>query len=164
MQADTRASFTRLMAQHGPGLSRVVASYARPGADHDDLAQEVALAIWRALPTFRGESSERTFVFRIAHLRGLTFVARRRPPAEEGREIEDQRPGPEREADGRERVARLFAAMRRLPVSYRQVLTLALEEMPHAEIAVCLGIAEGNVAVRLSRARAALRRELEEES
>ena len=36
----------------------------------------------QAFPNLRGESSERTFVFRIAHNRGLTFVARRRPPAE----------------------------------------------------------------------------------
>jgi RNA polymerase sigma-70 factor (ECF subfamily) len=42
------------------------------------------------------------------------------------------------------------------------VLTLALEELPHAEIAAALGISEGNVAVRLSRARAALRSLLKE--
>ena len=39
--------------------------------------------------------------------------------------------------------------------------TLALEELPHAEIAACLGITVDNVAVRLNRARAALRRELD---
>jgi RNA polymerase sigma-70 factor (ECF subfamily) len=152
------------MQAHGPGLSRVIAAYARPGADQDDLGQEVALAVWQALPHFRGESSERTFVFRIAHNRGLTFVARRRPPAEAKDEPASNAPGPEREVDGRRRVERLFAAMRRLPVSYRQVLTLALEEMPHAEIATCLGITEGNVAVRLNRARTALKRELGGES
>jgi RNA polymerase sigma factor (sigma-70 family) len=162
---DRARAYARLMEAHGPGLSRVIAAYARPGADQDDLGQEVALAVWQALPHFRGESSERTFVFRIAHNRGLTFVARRRPPAEAKSELVDAAaPGPEREADGRRRVERLSAAMRRLPVSYRQVLTLALEEMPHAEIATCLGITEGNVAVRLNRARAALKRELGGES
>ena len=132
---DRARAYAQLMQAHGPGLSRVIAAYARPGADQDDLGQEVALAVWQALPHFRGESSERTFVFRIAHNRGLTFVARRRPPAETKDEAASGEPGPEREVEGRRRVERLFAAMRRLPVSYRQVLTLALEEMPHAEIA-----------------------------
>lgn len=149
------------MRAHGAALGRVVASYAAP-ADQDDLGQEVALAVWRALPGFRGECSERSFAFRIAHNRGLTYLARRRAAGVELSEIEDGRADPEREAAGRQDVDRLFAALRRLPVSYRQVLTLALEGMPHAEIGACLGITADNVAVRLSRARAALRRKLEE--
>jgi RNA polymerase sigma-70 factor (ECF subfamily) len=153
--------FARLLAAHGRGLGRVVASYARP-ADQDDLAQEIALAIWRALPSFRGESSERTFVFRIAHNRGLTFLARRRVDGSEPVEIVDRAPNPEARVSGREGVERLFAAIRALPVAHRQVLTLALEELSHPEIAACLGITVENVAVRLHRARAALRRELEE--
>jgi RNA polymerase sigma-70 factor (ECF subfamily) len=157
--------FAELMRAHGPGLSRIVQSYARPGADQADLEQEVALAIWRALPGFRGECSERTFVFRVAHNRALTFLARRRArggAADELADVRDERPGPEERALHREGVARLFAALRALPVSYRQVLTLALEDLPHAEIATCLGITPENVAVRLSRARAALRARLEE--
>ncbi|MFT3764052.1 MAG: sigma-70 family RNA polymerase sigma factor [Minicystis sp.] len=163
--------FAAIMRDHGPALGRVVASYARP-ADQDDLAQDVAFAVWQALPRFRGECSERTFAFRIAHNRGLTYLARRRvaraadgapggadddaPP-----EIADRAPGPEAQAADREDVQRLFAAIRALPVTLRQVLTLALEDMPHAEIAACLGISVENVAVRLSRARAALRAEME---
>ncbi|APR77255.1 RNA polymerase sigma-70 factor, ECF subfamily protein [Minicystis rosea] len=143
----------------------MVASYARP-TDQDDLAQDIAFAVWQALPGFRGECSERTFAFRIAHNRGLSYVARRRiareatgdeaPP-----EIADTAPGPETRAADRQDVERLFVAIRALPVALRQVLTLALEDMPHVEIAACLGISVENVAVRLSRARAALRREME---
>jgi DNA-directed RNA polymerase specialized sigma24 family protein len=40
--------FAELLAAHGPGLGRVVQSYARP-ADQDDLAQEISLALWTAL-------------------------------------------------------------------------------------------------------------------
>jgi RNA polymerase sigma-70 factor (ECF subfamily) len=142
----------------------VVASYARP-ADQDDLAQEISLALWTALPSFRGESSERTFVFRIAHNRGLSFLARRRVQrGDELPEVADGAPGPEARAAGRQDVEGLFAAIRALPVAYRQVLTLALEDVTHAEIAACLGITVENVAVRLSRARAALRERVGRES
>ena len=150
--------FDRIITAHGAGLSRVAASYAASPQEREDLTQEIALAIWRALPNFRGDSSERTFVFRIAHNRGLSLVSRRRTElSSEPIEIADPGPDPEARAEQMQRRERLLAAIRSLPVGFRQVLTLALEGLPHAEIGEVLGIAENNVAVRLSRARSALR-------
>jgi RNA polymerase sigma-70 factor, ECF subfamily len=158
---DKEARFAELLRMHGPGLGRVAASYARP-ADQDDLAQEISLAIWNALDGFRGEASERTFLYRIAHNRGLSHLARRRAAGVELHEIADGSPGPETRAVGREKVERLYAAIRDLPVPQRQVLTLAFEGMSHAEIGTCFGITPENAAVRLSRARAVLRQRMEE--
>ena len=59
-------SWSEVRAAYGPALARIVASYAPPGADREDLAQEVAMALVRALPTFRGEASLRTYVMRVA--------------------------------------------------------------------------------------------------
>jgi RNA polymerase sigma-70 factor (ECF subfamily) len=156
------ARFRELLREHGPGLGRVVASYARP-ADQDDLGQEVSIALWNALDAFRGECSERTFVFRIAHNRGLTHLARRRSQPDELPQVADGAPGPEARVAGRQEVDRLFTAIRGLPVPQRQVLTLALEGMTHAEISACLGITAEAAAVRLSRARAAIRERMKEE-
>ncbi|MFY9824915.1 MAG: transglutaminase domain-containing protein, partial [Thermoanaerobaculia bacterium] len=47
---------------------------------------ELGIALWQSLPRFRGDSTERTFVFRIAHNRGLTHRSRRRPDASGGLE------------------------------------------------------------------------------
>jgi hypothetical protein len=102
------------MRAHGPGLGRVAASYAQP-ADQDDLRQEIAIAIWNALDSFRGDCSQRTFVFRIAHNRGLSHIARRRIVTEQVPGIVDRAPGPEGRVAGREEVDRLFAALRTLP-------------------------------------------------
>ena len=152
------------MADHGPAVRRIVASYAGPRTDQEDLAQDVAIAIWQAMPGFRGEASPRTFLFRIAHYRGVTHLARRKPapPCSEQIEIADGAPGPEVQASDRQEVARLFVALRALPVPQRQVLTLALEGLSHKEIGECLGTSPENVAVRLNRARAALRTSMEE--
>ena len=158
---ENEARFGELLRLHGPGLGRVAASYARP-ADQDDLAQEISFAIWNALGGFRGEASERTFLYRIAHNRGLSYLARRRVDGAPLPQVADGAPGPEARAAGREEVERLYAAIRALPVPQRQVLTLALEGMSHAEIGACLRITPENAAVRLSRARAALRARMEE--
>lgn len=159
-------SFHQVMNEHGPALARIVGSYARRPADRQDLHQDVCLAVWQALPRFRGESSLRTFLFRIAHNRGLRFVARQRarglPGAPTHTDPPDQGPDPETHAASRERSRQLLRAIHRLPLGQRQVLTLALEGLPHREIGEILGITENNAAVRLHRARAALRTALED--
>jgi RNA polymerase sigma-70 factor (ECF subfamily) len=160
MAETPRARFERICRDYGPQLSRAVQSYARPGADADDLAQEVMLALWRALPGFRGECPERAFVLRVAHNRGLNFLFRRKPTDPDVPDVPDPRPSAEAQLDRSQQVERMYAAIRALPLAQRQVLTLALEELPHAEIAEVLGTRVENVAVRLTRARAALRAQL----
>jgi RNA polymerase sigma factor (sigma-70 family) len=159
------AQYERIFAAYGPAFVRLTGCYEfRPEA-REDLLQEVFVAIWKALPSFRGDCSEKTFAFRVAHNRCLTHVWKRGKSPEsdsELPEIPDPRKSPEALAiDSRRREA-LLAAIRALPVNYSQVITLALEDLAPAEIAAVLGVTENNVAVRLNRARKALRTILEE--
>ncbi len=158
----------RLLAEHARPLERIAASYARSASDREDLLQDFAVALWTALPGFRGECSEKTFVLRIAHNRALTFLAKRGPVSEAVEDHEDSvvassGKNPAIAYERRERGSRLFAAARALPVGHRQVVTLLLEGLSHREIGEVLGTTENNVAVRANRARAALRVLLEEE-
>ena len=59
--------FCELFDAYQPALRRLVAAYTFNPADREDLLQEIAAGIWKSLPGFRGESSERTWVYRIAH-------------------------------------------------------------------------------------------------
>jgi RNA polymerase sigma factor (sigma-70 family) len=156
--------FDRLLAENGGALSRLAASYTNSAADRDDLVQEIALAIWRALPNFRGECSERTFTFRIAHNRAVTYLTRRRAQKTETAaeiEVADTAPSPEAGLVREQQGARLRRAVHGLPLLYRQVVTLMLEGMEYDEIAQVLGISESNVGARLSRARQMLRESME---
>lgn len=152
--------FDRIMKEHSPSVSRLVSVYATDHASREDLIQEIALALWTALPRFRGECSERTLVFRVAHNRALTHVSRRskmHSDLQEANEIPDSRPTPESEASDEQFREHLLASVRQLPLAYRQVVVLLLEGMSHAQIAEILGISEGNVAVRATRSRKELR-------
>ncbi len=163
MSSDRQARFDRIIAADGAALRRLALTYGQTPADADDLFQEICFALWRALPSFRGESSERTFAFRIGHNRGLTFRARRRPaPGEIDQQLRDPNPGPESLATAALNRERLLTAVRRLTEGHRQAVMLSLEGLPHSEIAQILGITENNVAVRLSRARTELRALLDE--
>ena len=155
--------FDRLVAANGAALTRLAASYTNTLSDRDDLVQEIAMALRQALPRFRGECSERTFLFRIAHNRAIAHLSRSRsqPVTSEDVEVHDPAPDPEAGLAREQQVERLRRTIHRLPVVYRQVITLSLEGLGNGEIAEVLGISESNVAVRLTRARRMLRESLE---
>ena len=158
---DRERRFLALLNANLPALGRLAGSYAGSTGEREDLLQEIALALWQALPRFRGESSERTFLFRIAHNHCIDHITRRRPmaslqeleldPEDGGRSVEST-------LTQEQESARLMSAVRRLPLIQRQVVILALEDMDYAEIGAVLGITENNVGVRLNRARATLRK------
>jgi RNA polymerase sigma factor (sigma-70 family) len=157
----------RLLVAHRAALSRLAGSFTRSTGDRDDLLQEIAMALWRALPSFRGDCSERTFVFRIAHNRCITHLSKRRVTVsleENEIEVEDPSATAETELAEEQERRRLLAAIRELPPIHREVLVLALEGMDYREIADVVGISESNVGVRLNRARERLKRQLEDRS
>jgi RNA polymerase sigma factor (sigma-70 family) len=150
----------RVLTEFRPVLGRTAAMFAPPGSDRDDLLQEIYLALLSALPTYRGESSLRTYVLRVAHNCGVRRIARRRSaatPLDEG-DHASPAPGPDREAQARQEVEQLATAVRELPLGARQVLVLTLEGLSQREIGQVLGIEENVVSVRLHRARSLLRR------
>jgi RNA polymerase sigma factor (sigma-70 family) len=159
------AAIDRVVREHGDVLERVVRGYVDNTPDRDDLMQEILMALWRALPRFRGESSERTFVLRVAHNRGITFSIRRRrfEGLPEDGQLPDPAPLAEESLIEEQRRDRLFQGIRRLPKAQRQAVMLRLEGLSQREIAELQDTSETNVGVRLTRARKALRTLLGEE-
>jgi RNA polymerase sigma-70 factor, ECF subfamily len=157
--------FDALLATNAPALTRLAATYTNTSSDRDDLFQEIAVALWQALPRFRGECSERTFLFRVAHNRAIDYLRRHKTvgqTAADEMELRDSRPDPETGFAREQQGQRLRDAIHRLPLPYKQVITLLLEEMQYSEIAQVLGISETNAGVRINRARQLLRKLLEE--
>ncbi len=152
--------FSRLVTANHAALRRLTASYASIASDQEDLLQEIAVALWRALPAFRGECTERTFLFRIAHNRCITYLSSRRPSISlDDVQIEpaDPRASLETRVSKEQQRDRLLQAIHRLPLIQREVLVLFLEGMEYKQIAQVVGISESNVGVRLNRARQRLK-------
>ncbi|CAG0997851.1 ECF RNA polymerase sigma factor SigK [Burkholderiales bacterium] len=136
----------------------------------EETAVEVFFELWRNAGKFRGESRPATWIFGIAHFKCMAAsrAARRSKRAAvvaTESEILEAMPDTmdaEETLAARERVGRVKAVLGALPDGQREVVELAfLEGLGYGEIAERLGVAEGTVKTRISRARAMLRRLLE---
>jgi RNA polymerase sigma-70 factor (ECF subfamily) len=138
-----------------------------------DLSQEVFLRVFRTLPSFRGQSTLRTWIYRIvinqASNRHRSWRRRHRSDQvsldehlQHCGELESKvEVSPDTQLARKERAARLWRALDRLPFDQRTALILReIDGLHYDEIAFSLGIAVGTVKSRLTRARQALRAEL----
>jgi RNA polymerase sigma-70 factor (ECF subfamily) len=152
-----------LLERYLPAIQRLAWSYVRSVQHREDLVQEIAVALWKAIPAFRGDCSERTYVYRIAHNIALRFATsnRREQGVAATPETEPvSTDNPEGEAIRNQRRQRLWNAIEKLPLVDRQIAVLHLEGLPTAEIVDVTGFSEGMVAMRLSRLRRKLTEEL----
>ncbi|MDQ3205900.1 MAG: sigma-70 family RNA polymerase sigma factor [Pseudomonadota bacterium] len=152
-------SIEAVLREHGPLLARIAASYERDAARREDLVQEITLAVWRALDSWRGDASLRTFLARVAHNRAIDHVASQRRRGEEllDEEHPDSGAEPAQHAELQQRRDVLLRAVRALPLGQRQVVVLALEGFSQVEIGQALALEANTVAQRLSRARRLMR-------
>lgn len=160
---DRDAIFRGWLADHRGILLRISRAYAADPADEDDLMQEILLALWRSLPSFRGASKASTWIYQVALQVGLSRrrARRRRPehvplshaaePAEDG----------ETDLHGRLHWRAVLAALRTLAPVDRALIVLALEGASQQEIADVMGISPNAAGVRLHRARRRLAELLE---
>ena len=141
-----------------------------------DLSQEVFLRVFRTIHRFRGQSSLRTWIYRIAvnQARNRHRFWRRRRRADQvsldehvalhGDSISCRLATPERALEQKELAARLQHALNSLPFDQRTAIVLReIDGLSYDEIAFSLGVAIGTVKSRLTRARQALRVELRED-
>lgn len=177
LQAGSEEAFAQLIAQFsGPLYSLIVRSLPNP-ADAADITQDVFVKVFRSIRNFHGESSLRTWIYRIAvheSSNSKRWWSRHKKqevtidggPADEDEDgwfplresLADTREGPFEIARRAELRAVVEGALREVPENFRTVVILReIEGMAYDEIADILQINMGTVKSRLLRGRAALR-------
>lgn len=133
-----------------------VANGFADGADRHDLMQELLLAVWRAVPAFRGGAQPSTFIYRVAHNAALTWKRtvnnhrRRIDRFEAFTALDTPRDAGRSGRDG-ELLELLYAQIRQLPPVGRSLMLLHLDGVSYAEIAAIHGLTESNAGARLTR-------------
>lgn len=169
-QSGDESAFAELVSRHRRQVYRVARGILRSHEQADDAAQEAFVKAWQALPDFRGESSFKTWIYRIAMNTALDIRAReatrRRTldeSAREGRaeEIRRRAPDPIAGLVRDDEAARVREAVAALPDRQRVTLRLKIYEgLKYTEIAEVLDCPVGTAKANLHHAVQTLRRRL----
>jgi len=127
----------------------------------EELLQDVFLIIWQDARSFRGHASVKTWLFRIAHHRAVSWLRQR--PESTHSDFEDlgvpdaMTTDPEGQAIEAWTVNQIQAALGSLSSKHRAVLELAIfHDLPYTEIAQVIQCPVGTVKSRVSYARRCL--------
>lgn len=158
--------FESLVLEHQTLVYNLALRMMSNPADAEDCAQEAFVKAYRSLPTFRGEASFSSWLYRLTTnvcLDALRAKKRRAETSltaedENGEEAElsipDPGDGPEATAEKNERRALVHRALRQLPEDFRQVLLLReLGGLSYDEIGHEMQLEAGTVKSRIFRAR-----------
>jgi RNA polymerase sigma-70 factor, ECF subfamily len=165
-QEGSPAAFEELVTRYQSKVFSMALSFTRNREAADDLAQEVFLKAYLALPKFHGRSEFGTWLYRISinHIRDYLRKKSRAKevPLDDVRELafsdkeQTDRAEQERDAEARRTLVQRF--VQGLPEKYRVILTLRdIQGLAYEEIARILRLSPGTVDSRLHRARRMLR-------
>ena len=159
---DCKAQVESWLAAHGAAVLKVARAYTNSIEDRQDLAQEILLQCWSSLAQFEGRAAASTWFYRIALNTALSWHRTdrrrkaRRTPLFELHEIADPGLDVVQSTTDKERLEQLYAAIRRLSGTETALILLYLDNLSYRQMADVLGITEGNVGVKLNRAKRAL--------
>ena len=158
IQDDPRTRFAAAVTEHRRAMYRAARALLSSDADAEDAVGEATLRAWQAFGRLRDEQSLKGWLIKIT----VNCAYEHRRKSARVTYTDDLEPlagGAEDRHD-----FTLWDAVCRLPADYRVATVLYYyEDMTTAEIAKALGVREGTVRSRLSRARSRLRTLLEEE-
>ncbi|MGK2934904.1 MAG: RNA polymerase sigma factor [Gemmatimonadaceae bacterium] len=148
-----------LWRQHSPHIDAVVRRLCGDAELAADIAQEVWIQIFRALPGYRGEAQFGTWAHRIAVNRTLNALRKVRRIEKWEVDITDDSAATEMDSERGFLAESIDDAMQQLSPGARTVFVLHdVEGYTHEEIASRLGITSGGSKSQLFKARAKLRR------
>lgn len=175
LQAGSEEAFAYVLERYRNPIYSMVAQILVSEADAADVLQNIFVKVFRGIGQFHGQSTLKTWLYRIAVREALNFRRgwfRRHfhepfsiddEPAEPAAKLAmaPAASGPYETLEQSERQQLVKTALDALPRSYRAVLVLReMEDLPYDEIADMLGLPEGTVKSRLMRGRELLRRKL----
>lgn len=139
--------FMEMIRQNEGVIYKVASFYADIDHPIGDLYQEVVLNLWKAFPSFRGESKYSTWIYRIALNTCVSFYRR----SKRNVAYVDITVDIPEEVSNNEEIQELYKLINRLGKIERALVLLYLDDKPYKEIAEITGLTVTNVATKLSR-------------
>lgn len=157
MISDPRSRFEALHSQYQSMVLTLCRGFVRGDREQaHDLCQEVFINTWNALPGFRGEASEKTWIYRITINTCLMWARKEKKNAAvlDG-ELHGNRVAEVEE--NKEQIEKLYLAIGQLEELDRLIIMMVLDELEYEEISRIVGITENNVRVKVHRIKQRLK-------
>ena len=174
LQANEDAAYDELVRTYHSSLFHVAYRMVGDAGDAADVVQEIFVKVFRNIGSFRGDSSLKTWIFRIGFseiLNRLRWWRRRYRSSTVSldesvadsfpMQVADEHPSPLQALESKERDQSIQEALKKLTSDQRSILVLRdIEGFSYNEIADVLGVSTGTVKSRLARARADMKKSL----
>jgi len=147
---DLEAAFLSLIKEHSGIIYKISRLYRDSAEDREDLFQEIVFQLWKSYPSFKGNASTGSWLYRIALNTAISSFRKKKPDIRYTDILPDVPASLPSEEDA-QRQERFFAAMKRCDDSEKTIIALYLEGLSYQQIAEITGISENNVGVKLNR-------------
>ena len=150
--------FLALIRKEDSLISAICFSYSGSVAEYDDLRQDALINIWRGLPSFREDSTSRTWIYRVVLNSCVSTIRKqmRHSHASESLDglydiLADEPP------EDRERIETLHRMISTLNAQDKAIILLWLDDASYDDIATVMGMPRNTVATRLHRIKEKLK-------
>lgn len=160
------SAFEKIISMHEQSVYRIALRYTKNESDALDISQETFIKVYRAISSFKGDSSLSTWIYRIASNVCIDHIRKNNKPPEvplyktdeNGNTYDINVPSPignpEEYVDSAETMDEIACALNKLSDEHKEVIVLRdIEGFSYAEIADILEVEEGTVKSRIARAR-----------
>ncbi|MDE6071439.1 MAG: sigma-70 family RNA polymerase sigma factor, partial [Muribaculaceae bacterium] len=150
--------FLALIRKEDSLISAICFSYSGSVAEYDDLRQDALINIWRGLPSFREDSTSRTWIYRVV-LNSCVSTIRKQMRHSQASESLDGLYDilAEEPPEDRERIETLHRMISTLNPQDKAIILLWLDDASYDDIATVMGMPRNTVATRLHRIKEKLK-------
>ena len=148
--------FARIVKEYKSTIYMVCYMFSKDEDEVADLFQDILVNLWKGFPRFRGDSSPKTWIYRVS-LNTCISVERKKKRKGETVPLDMNINLFDDTAEDMKQVRMLQDRISRLGPFDRAIVLLWLENLSYDEIGAIVGITAKNVSVRLFRIREQLR-------
>lgn len=154
MEKRQTIDFERLVMEHKSTIYSVCYMFTDTKLEADDLFQEVLISLWQGKDSYRGDSSLRSWVYRVSMNTCISYKRKKRVKTIP---LEFSADSLATGSPGNKQARMLHERISKLEPFDRAIVLLWLEDMPYDEIAAIVGISAKAVGVRLVRIKEKLK-------
>ena len=149
--------FTRFVHEYKATIYTVCYMFSKDNDEVNDLFQDILIKLWKGFASFKGDSSAKTWIYRVA-LNACLDADRKKKRAGERLPLSvDINPYEDTDADAQQ-IRQLYDRIGKLGLVDRSIILLWLEALSYDEIGAIVGISPKNVSVKLVRIKEQLKK------